>query len=548
MSVESRVRDLVGKLNPQQRAQLKSAVAKLGVTPAARSNLRGRSAFERSDYSKAIAHAENGLTRRPKQKQLLRLASDVNVRTGDLSSAYAFAQQLSTVDSAPSSWTHSRKIEGRLRETDEYWMPTVESRTPPTAGTSVLYVAKESRPFHDNGFCTRTHETLSSLVSQGTHITCVTMPGFPANVGVSDAAQESRVENVVYRHLLPRAGGLDKDLAYDEYLQLTTQLLAAELYKNPAAMLHVGSGHRGYETALAASAVASWAGIPWIYEVRSFFETTWTADARYRESAEYFYRRLHTETRMMHQANAVVTISGPMRDEIVHQHGVDPDKVYVIPNAVDVKRFAPVSRDKDLANSLDIGEKFVVGYVSNISHPREGQEVLVEAIKLLKDQGRDVIAILVGDGKRRSEIEGIAKRLGVAGRVKFTGNIPFDHVSKYYGLLDLFVVPRIDERAGRLVSPIKPFEAMAMGIPLLMSDLPALVEIAGEQRRAHTFKAGDADDLAREIRSLEDDPAERKRMIESSAQWVKEERDWQKTAESFNSVYASVLAQQAPSS
>ena len=51
--------------------------------------------------------------------------------------------------------------------------------------------------------------------------------------------------------------------------------------------------------------------------------------------------------------------------------------------------------------------------------------------------------------------------------VVFTGQVPHDEVGDYYALLDVFVVPRIDERAARLVTPIKPYEALAMRLPVV---------------------------------------------------------------------------------
>ncbi len=62
-----------------------------------------------------------------------------------------------------------------------------------------------------------------------------------------------------------------------------------------------------------------------------------------------------------------------------------------------------------------------------------------------------------------------------------------------YALLDAFVVPRRDERAARLVTPLKPFEAMAMARPLIVADLPALTEIAPDGERSLAYRPEDAD-------------------------------------------------------
>jgi glycosyltransferase involved in cell wall biosynthesis len=244
---------------------------------------------------------------------------------------------------------------------------------------------------------------------------------------------------------------------------------------------------------------------------------------------------------MMHAADLVVTLSGPMRDEIVYRHGVPADRVRVVPNAVDLSRFTPIDRDLLLREKLGLTGSFTLGYVSNLRDGREGHEVLIEAIARLRRQGRGVNSLLVGDGVRRTELQQLARQLGVARDVVFTGNVPFDQVAAYYAQIDLFVIPRTDERAARMVSPMKPFEAMAMRIPLLVSDLPALVEIAGDDERAHRFRAGDADSLARVAATLIDAPDVLHRLAESAAYWVRRERSWSVVAARFSDAYHELL-------
>ncbi|HEY6739759.1 MAG TPA: glycosyltransferase, partial [Actinopolymorphaceae bacterium] len=215
----------------------------------------------------------------------------------------------------------------------------------------------------------------------------------------------------------------------------------------------------------------------------------------------------------------------------------------VIPNAVDLERFAPTSRDEDLRRKLGLTGSFTLGYVSNLAHPREGQEVLIQAVAAMRREGRRVTGLIVGDGNRRAELERLAARVGVGRHVVFTGSVPFDQVAAYYAQIDLFVVPRVDDRAARMVSPMKPFEAMAMRVPLLLADLPALAEIAGRdpEARARLFPVGDAAALAREAGRLMDRPGELTRLVETAAVWVAAERSWSSVAKMFASCYAELL-------
>lgn len=502
-----------------------------------------RACLGSGDYERAAEHVAAVLRRNPDDPRALEVASRVAIKRGSYTEATVHAVHRVERTQDPVHWGSARKLTGRIRETDPRWRPVIATAPPPPALPSrrVLYLAKESRPFLHNGFCTRSHESLQALARAGWHVFGVTLPGFPGVLGIEDAPERSVVEEVTYHHLLPNAGKQLLNLAHDEYVELTTRMLAAVVARERPALLHVSSGHRGFESALAGQAVARWAGLPWLYEVRSFFESTWTDDPRYAERGEYYERRFATESRMMAAADLVITLSGPMRDEIVERHGISADKVRVVPNAVDLTRFVPRERDLALRQDLGLAGTFTLGYVSNLSHPREGQEVLIEAVAKLRAQGRAVTGLLVGDGHRRAELERLAEKLGVARFVRFTGNVPFEHVADYYAQIDLFVVPRVNDRAARLVSPMKPFEAMAMRVPLLVADLPALLEIVGTDQRGHSFRAGDPAALAAAAERLMDAETERHRLVEEAARWVAAERSWSAVARAFGTAYDDLL-------
>ena len=462
-------------------------------------------------------------------------------KVGDFDAAYSLADRLARLTRLPSDIARADRLRGRVWEVHPNWLPSIALPKPTTAqhgaARRVLYLAKESAPYLHNGFCTRSHETLRAVQATGTEIVAVTMPGFPAVINVEQAPDSVTVDDVTYKHLLPNAKL--GSMPVHEYLDLAATSLARFVLDYKPSVLHIGSGHRGFETALVGRAVAEWFGIPWLYEVRSFFETTWTSDKRYMERAPYFHQRHATESRCMRAADFVVTLSGPMRDEIIERHGIDAEKVTGIPNAVDVERFAPQPRDEVLRASLGLSGSYVLGYVSNLSHPREGQETMIAALPKIRATGIPAKVLLVGDGARRQQLEALARKLGVADHVVFTGSIPFDQVSAYYAQIDLFVVPRTNERAGRLVSPMKPFEAMAMEIPLLVSDLPALVEIVADdvEPRGFFYRAEDADDLARVAIACLQEPAAMQHRARSAAEWVRRERTWAANGRNFVAAY-----------
>ncbi|MGH3386975.1 MAG: glycosyltransferase, partial [Nocardioidaceae bacterium] len=89
-----------------------------------------------------------------------------------------------------------------------------------------------------------------------------------------------------------------------------------------------------------------------------------------------------------------------------------------------------------------------------------------------------------------------------------------------------------------LVTPLKPFEAMAAGLPVVVSDLEALLEIIGGGERGRAFRAGDAESLAETLVELYEDPGLRSELAERGRTWVVAERQWSANALAYAEIYA----------
>jgi glycosyltransferase involved in cell wall biosynthesis len=259
---------------------------------------------------------------------------------------------------------------------------------------------------------------------------------------------------------------------------------------------------------------------------------------------ERYRRRADTEVRTMLAADAVVTLAETMRADIV-ERGVPAERVFVVPNGVDAETFSPMPPDPAIRARYDLGDRFVIGYISNLDHPREDHASLIAATARLAESGRDVACLIVGDGTRREELEALARASGAADRIVFTGQIPHDQVRAMYATIDAFVVPRTNERAARLVTPLKPYEAMAMARPLIVAGLPALTEIAPDGVRSLAYPTGEPAGLAAAVARLMDDPGLAARIATAGREWVVAERTWAANQPRWDAVYRSVLDRRA---
>jgi glycosyltransferase involved in cell wall biosynthesis len=136
----------------------------------------------------------------------------------------------------------------------------------------------------------------------------------------------------------------------------------------------------------------------------------------------------------------------------------------------------------------------------------------------------------------------VADRLRLGDVVTFTGRVPHAEVGRYLSLFDVAPFPRLPLPVCELISPIKPFESMAMGKAVVVSSVAALTEIVSDGTTGLVFEKGSADDLAHVLDRLIDDPELRSKLGESARTWVRNERDWSSLVEIVAATYDEVLA------
>ncbi len=237
----------------------------------------------------------------------------------------------------------------------------------------------------------------------------------------------------------------------------------------------------------------------------------------------------------MKSADLVVTLGEAMRDEIL-ERGVDPDKVIIVPNGVSEEFLRPLPDDQGkLKASLGIkpGEH-VVGLVSSlVAH--EGIGTLLEAVKILDDRGVRTRALIVGDGPERPALQRQAAALGLD--AIFPGRVPMSQVRAYHAVLDVFVVPRTPDRVCQLVTPLKPVEAMASGLPVVVSGVKALAEIVNDKVTGLLSPPLDAAALADTLQTVLEDHELRAELGANAREWVARDRTWAHNAARYREAY-----------
>jgi phosphatidylinositol alpha-1,6-mannosyltransferase len=169
------------------------------------------------------------------------------------------------------------------------------------------------------------------------------------------------------------------------------------------------------------------------------------------------------------RADAVVAVSRFTRDRLVSLMGVDPGKITLIPNGVDVSRFAPRPARDDLRQKYGLQGRRVLLTVGRLSE-RKGQDKVIEALPALQEAIPDLTYLMVGDGPLRTKLEAQARTLGVQESVRFAGSVAPEELLDHYALADAFIMANRELPSG---------ETEGFGLVFLEANACGVAVVAG---------------------------------------------------------------------
>jgi glycosyltransferase involved in cell wall biosynthesis len=236
---------------------------------------------------------------------------------------------------------------------------------------------------------------------------------------------------------------------------------------------------------------------------------------------------LWLERLALRQADHIVAISGLAADRIRETLASDADvSITIVPNGVDFSRFASC---KSKAKS---SETIRVGYMGILKF-NYGLETLLEASRLLQETEFRFEFLVAGAGPARKELEELADGLSV----EFPGTVDFDSVPEWLANCDVLVYTTSNTNSFQ--SPIKIFEYMASGTPIVAASTPQISTVLQDGALGLIYDAENAEALADCIAEIVVDPVSARSRAEKARYTAEKSHSWKTRASVIESIVAS---------
>ncbi len=218
------------------------------------------------------------------------------------------------------------------------------------------------------------------------------------------------------------------------------------------------------------------------------------------------------------------------------KYGMDPEKTIVFPWGVDLEHFSPTTdyRPSTIVNRPE-GSSAVTLFCNRSWESRYGVDVLARAFVKVAQQKENVDLILLGGGSLGGQLRQIFQNGDVLDRVTFGGQISQTDLPRWYHMADLYISPsHVDG------SSVSLMEALACGLPCLVSDIPANKEWVVENENGWLFRDGDVNQLAEKILAAMNRREKLPEIGRASRRSAEMRADWKKNAETLMNVYRSL--------
>jgi glycosyltransferase involved in cell wall biosynthesis len=240
-----------------------------------------------------------------------------------------------------------------------------------------------------------------------------------------------------------------------------------------------------------------------------------------------WYSFLNMQKKVACQLKHVITVSECSKEDIISDFKIDPNRIEVLYNGIDIEQFKP--------NPSIEREPFRLIATASADAPMKGLSYLLKAYANLLKRYPHLSLLVVGQLKQGGETEALLKQLNIVENVEFVSSITTDELVNYYAQATIAVIPSLYEGFG-----LPAGEAMACGVPVVSTTGGALPEVVGDA--GVLVPPADERALSDAIAALLEDSRLQATLSQSGQAYIQEHFSWQKLARDMTQYYLQVKA------
>jgi len=239
------------------------------------------------------------------------------------------------------------------------------------------------------------------------------------------------------------------------------------------------------------------------------------------------------EGKNIRNADLVIAINEGLREYTLRM-GADPDKTLVIRAGIDPQRYDPGIESRVIREEYGIEKDdvvlFFMGWLYHFSGLKE------VAIELSKVRDKNIKLLIVGDGDAFNDIQRIREEYGV--QIILAGKQPYENIPKFIASSDICLLPAYNNKVMRDIVPIKMYEYMAMGKPVITTKLPGIMKEFGEDNGV-VYVDEPEDSVGKAIELVEDGSVLKE--LGSKARSFAERNSWDNITDEFESILGVIV-------
>lgn len=247
-----------------------------------------------------------------------------------------------------------------------------------------------------------------------------------------------------------------------------------------------------------------------------------------------------TEAETLCRSDHIIAVSAAVRDHALSR-GAAPERVTVLPNGVDTRRFHPGVDGRPVRQRYALGDRPVIGFIGSLK-PWHGLDFLLDAFHEVLAQRADAALLVVGEGPALADLRDQIMRDGLQDWMFLTGRIPHADIPGHLAAMDVTVAPYSTSQEDFYFSPLKVVESMASGRPVLAPRLGQLTELVQDGVTGLLYPPGDRTAFVGKLLGLLGDPPRLRAMGRAAAAAARADFGWDRTADRAVGIMAGLCA------